>query len=154
MTSHPYLCLPAGVHLILERTDGKILLIRRFNTGFFDGLYSLPGGHIEHGETLIQTAQREAQEELNIEVSPQTLSYVGCTHRKSDTQRIDFFLKTHYWKGEPCIAEPDKCDHLIWCARAALPEKTVPYIHLALARAGQGWFFETGWPSSDAHQVE
>ena len=40
-----------GVHLIL--TEGsKVLLLRRANTGFADGSWSLPGGSLENGETL------------------------------------------------------------------------------------------------------
>ena len=34
--------IPVGVHVLLER-DGRVLLMRRAGTGFFDGLYSLPG---------------------------------------------------------------------------------------------------------------
>ena len=41
--------IPTGVHVLLER-GGQVLLMRRAGTGFFDGLYSLPGGHVEAGE--------------------------------------------------------------------------------------------------------
>ena len=37
---------PTGVHIVCERA-GEVLLMRRAGTGFFDGLYSLPGGHVE-----------------------------------------------------------------------------------------------------------
>ena len=46
--------IPVGVHVLLER-DGRVLLMRRAGTGFFDGLYSLPGGHVEEGESLRPT---------------------------------------------------------------------------------------------------
>lgn len=32
--------IPTGVHVLCER-DGRLLLMRRAGTGFFDGLYSL-----------------------------------------------------------------------------------------------------------------
>lgn len=35
-----------AVHLILQQDD-KILFQLRKNTGYGDGLYSLPGGHVE-----------------------------------------------------------------------------------------------------------
>jgi 8-oxo-dGTP pyrophosphatase MutT (NUDIX family) len=42
-----------GVHLILN-TGGKVLLLRRANTGFADGSWSVPGGCLDDGETLPQ----------------------------------------------------------------------------------------------------
>ena len=59
--------IPTGVHVLLER-GGEVLLMRRAGTGFFDGLYSLPGGHVEEGESLRATAVREMREELGIEL--------------------------------------------------------------------------------------
>ncbi len=43
---------PVTVHLLFFRDD-KILLIRRFKTGFRDGEYSVPAGHLDGGETVI-----------------------------------------------------------------------------------------------------
>jgi 8-oxo-dGTP pyrophosphatase MutT (NUDIX family) len=38
--------------------------MKRAGTGFGDGAYSLPCGHMDGGETAAQAAQREAAEEL------------------------------------------------------------------------------------------
>ena len=136
--------IPTGVHVLLER-GGLVLLMRRAGTGFFDGLYSLPGGHVEEGESLRTTAVREMREELGIELAESALSVVGVVHRRSDTNRIDFFLRASVWQGEPVIAEPDRCDDLRWCAPDALPEATVPYIRDALAAGAGPWVQESGW---------
>ncbi|MDX5364537.1 MAG: NUDIX domain-containing protein [Pseudazoarcus pumilus] len=136
--------IPTGVHVLLER-EGRILLMRRAGTGFFDGLWSLPGGHVEAGESLRQTACREAAEELGIALQPDALQVLGAVHRKSDSNRIDFFLRAAHWQGEPRIAEPDKCDALAWHARDALPEATVPYIHAAVLQPASPWILELGW---------
>lgn len=136
--------IPVGVHVLLER-DGEVLLMRRAGTGFFDGLYSLPGGHVEEGESLRATAIREMAEELGIVLDEVDLSVVGVVHRRSDTNRIDFFLAAHRWRGEPKIAEPDKCDALQWFARDALPEAIVPYIRDALGAGPDPWIQESGW---------
>lgn len=136
--------IPVGVHVLLER-DGRVLLMRRAGTGFFDGLYSLPGGHVEEGESLRATAIREMAEELGIVLDEVDLSVVGVVHRRSDTNRIDFFLAAHRWRGEPKIAEPDKCDALQWFARDALPEAIVPYIRDALGAQPDPWIQESGW---------
>ena len=54
--------LVVAVHLILIE-NGKILLLRRYNTGYEDGNYSLVAGHIDGNESVIQAMQREALEE-------------------------------------------------------------------------------------------
>jgi 8-oxo-dGTP pyrophosphatase MutT (NUDIX family) len=46
--------MSAAVHLLLIKND-QILLLRRFNTGWQDGFYSLPAGHVDAGESV--TAQ-------------------------------------------------------------------------------------------------
>jgi 8-oxo-dGTP diphosphatase len=136
--------IPTGVHILLEQ-GGQILLMRRAGTGFFDGLYSLPGGHVEPGESLFQTARREAAEELGVSLDAADLAWVGVVHRHSDTNRIDFFVRADRWRGEPYINEPAKCDALGWFPRDGLPAALVPYIGVALAQAEVPWVLELGW---------
>lgn len=50
--------------------DGCILLTKRSATRrWFPGVWGLPGGHHESGETLDQTLKRELSEELGIEIT-------------------------------------------------------------------------------------
>lgn len=139
--------IPSGVHVLCER-EGRILLLRRAGTGFFDGLYSLPGGHIEQGESVFQAAARELEEETGLQTSVVDLGWLGIIHRRSDTNRIDFFLRARRWQGEPSLREPDKCSGMGWFARDGLPLETVPYVKAALD-AGDclegGWMRELGW---------
>ena len=137
--------IPTGVHVIFAQGD-RVLLMRRANTGFFDGLLSLPGGHVEPGESVVMAAMREMREELAVEVAGDDLHMVGVVHRRSDTNRIDFFMRAARWAGTPVRAEPDKCAALQWVARDALPADTVPYVADALARdASVPWIAESGW---------
>lgn len=137
--------IPTGVHVIFEQA-GRVLLMRRANTGFFDGLFSLPGGHVEPDESVVMAAIREMREELGVVVSAEDLRPVGVVHRHSDTNRIDFFLRADRWSGTPTRAEPDKCDRLDWFDRTELPDQIVPYVADALARHGQEpWVVESGW---------
>ncbi len=136
--------IPTGVHVLLER-DGRVLLLLRAGTGFFDGLYSLPGGHVEPGESLRQAAARELREETGVEVGVAALDLVGAVHRSSDTNRVDFFVAARAWSGEPRVAEPDKCAALGWFGREALPANTVPYVRTALAQQRLPWLLEIGW---------
>ena len=136
--------VPVGVHVIVER-DGDVLLLRRAGTGFFDGLYSLPGGHVEPGESLLEAAVREMSEETGLGLHADALEYIGVVHRRSDTNRVDFFVRAGRFTGEPQICEPDKCDRLGWFGRDCLPAATVPYIRSALAERPMPWLLELGW---------
>lgn len=51
--------------VILER--GKVLLVKRAVQPFV-GLYELPGGHVEYGETVEAAVKREMKEELGVSV--------------------------------------------------------------------------------------
>jgi 8-oxo-dGTP diphosphatase len=136
---------PVAVHLFLLRED-HILLLRRCNTGYEDGNYSVPAGHIDGGETITQAAIREAQEEVGVEIPLSALTVVGVMHRKLDDERVDFFLATTVWAGEPTNCEPGKCDTLAWFPMQALPVNTILYVRRALENYWQGvWFDEFGW---------
>lgn len=136
--------IPTGVHVLCER-DGRLLLMRRAGTGFFDGLYSLPGGHVEPGESVRMAARRELREETGLEVELDALQLLGVVHRLSDTNRIDFFVRAGRFAGEPRIVEPDKCDRLEWHAPLLLPAETVPYVRAALEAGEPPWVLELGW---------
>lgn len=149
--------LVSAVHLFLIR-DGQVLLLRRFNTGYEDGNYSVVAGHLNGGEEVKAAAIREAREEVGIEIAPQDLQVVGVMHRKSNDERVDFFLTATSWAGEIINREPDKCDRLAWFDMDKLPANMVPYVRRALdncadeyiradgcIRQGQ-WFDSFGWP--------
>jgi 8-oxo-dGTP pyrophosphatase MutT (NUDIX family) len=137
--------LPVTAHNFLIK-DGQVLMLRRFNTGYEDGNYSVVAGHLDGDETLVAAAIREIEEEVGVKVLPENIAVVGVMHRKSDDERVDFFLATETWLGEPSNREPDKCDDLGWYAFDVLPVNTIPYVRKALQNYCQGvWFDEFGW---------
>jgi len=138
--------LPSAVHLFLIR-DGQVLLLRRYNTGYEDGNYSVVAGHLDGGEeVVVAAAVREAREEAGIEIAPSDIQVVGVMHRKSNDERIDFFVAVRAWRGEITNREPDKCDRLAWYDVDHLPENVVPYVRKALDNYRQGiWFDSYGW---------
>jgi 8-oxo-dGTP diphosphatase len=137
--------LPSAVHLFLVR-DGQVLLLRRFNTGYEDGKYSVIAGHLNGDEEIKAAMIREAWEEVGIEISPLDLQVVGVMHRKSNDERIDFFLVTTSWSGEVTNREPGKCDQLTWSEMDELPENVIPYVRKALDNYRRGiWFDSFGW---------
>ena len=87
-------------HLLLVR-DGRILLLRRANTDYEDGKYSVVAGHIEDGETAREAICREAREEAGIELAPDDLAFAQVVHRADRGQRVGFFFSALRWRGEP-----------------------------------------------------
>jgi ADP-ribose pyrophosphatase YjhB (NUDIX family) len=134
-----------AVHIFLEE-DGKVLLLRRYNTGYEDGNYSVVAGHVEHGETVRQAAAREMREEIGLVVAPENLDVVGVMHRRSNDERVDFFLTVRSWSGEVINRETDRCDALGWFLPQDVPENVIPYVRQALENYWSGvWFEEFGW---------
>lgn len=140
----------AAVHLFLFKR-GRVLLARRYNTGYEDGKYSVPAGHLEGNETVTQAMIREAKEEVGITLKPSDLEVVHVMHRHTPAdERVDFFVVAAGWQGEPEIKEPDKCDQLGWFKAEELPANTIPYIVAALEASQRGEFFsEYGWFSPE-----
>lgn len=121
-----------SVHLFLAKDD-KILLSRRYQTGYFDGNYSVPAGHLDGNETFTQGMVREAKEEIGIIVESADLELVHAMNRMIlGNERIDLFFTAKKWQGEPKIMEPEKCDDLSWFKLNNLPENIIPYIKQAI----------------------
>jgi 8-oxo-dGTP pyrophosphatase MutT (NUDIX family) len=140
---------PATVHLFFFRGE-EILLLRRAHTGFRDGEYSVPAGHLDGGETVIQAGRREALEEIGVEIDPVDILFSSVMHRREGDERVDFFVHVKAWQGEPFNAEPEKCDDLRWFPLSALPENMVPYVRRAIENHRQGLRFdEFGWNEGD-----
>ena len=137
--------LRAAVYL-LPIKDGKILLSRRFNTGWMDGKYSLIAGHLDGEETVSEAMIREALEEVGLIIDKKDLIPATVIHRKSDVEYIDFFFVVNNWVGEPIINEPNKCDKLDWFSIDDLPENLLPFIKEAIENyKNKIAFFESGW---------
>jgi len=138
---------PVTVHLLFFRDD-QVLLLRRFNTGYADGQYSVPAGHLDGGETVMAAAAREAQEEVGIRLEAENMTFSTVMHRMEgdiEEERVDFFVHVRRWQGEPFNAEPDKCDDLCWMDVNRLPVNVVPYVRRALQNhLAEIWFDEFG----------
>ncbi|HEY5271308.1 MAG TPA: NUDIX domain-containing protein [Anaerolineales bacterium] len=136
---------PVTIHLFLFRGD-QILLLRRYQTGYMDGYYSVPAGHLDGEETVRMAGIREAREEIGVGIDPADMIFAGVFHRHEGDERVDFFVQVRNWRGEPVNAEPEKCDDLRWADLDALPENTVPYVRRAIENFQNGIPFEEfGW---------
>jgi 8-oxo-dGTP pyrophosphatase MutT (NUDIX family) len=124
----------------------QVLLSRRYQTGYKDGFYSVPAGHLDGKETILQAAVRETREEVGLAIQPEAVAFAGVLHRLEGDERIDFFVQVKQWAGEPVNAEPHKCDELRWTEVDDLPENTIPYVRRAIENFRSGVVFEEfGW---------
>lgn len=112
-----------AAYLLLEK-DGKFLFLKRQNTGYRDGDFGMPSGHLEDDESLDECIKREAMEEIGITVSDVELLVVVHTH----DDYLDFMFKAVSWVGEIQNCEPDKCGELAWFSLDGLPENITPEI--------------------------
>ncbi len=140
--------IPASYLFLLR--NNKILLLRRFNTGYEDGNYSLIAGHVEKGESFTQCMIREAKEEAGIILKPGNLKVVHVMHRNSGQakkyERIDVFFQGFEWEGTIENIEPHKCDDLSWFNLENLPSNTIPYIKQAITNILKNQdYSEHGW---------
>ena len=129
----------AGVSAVVVR-DGKVLLVKRVNPPV--GLWSLPGGHVELGETLRQAALRELAEETGIEA--EITGLIDCIDIINKSRRGD--LENHYvisifgarWIGGEAVAGDD-ASAVMWASAGelgglAMTPGTADFIVRVLAR--------------------
>ena len=123
---------PVAVHLFLLKNN-EVLLLRRYNTGYEDGNYSVIAGHLDGGEDVYSAMIREASEEAGIMIEKKDLHIDQVMHRNSGSdERIDYFFSCNIWAGEVQNIEPNKCDELRWCPVNNLPSNTIAYIDFAI----------------------
>ncbi len=126
--------IPASYLVLIK--DNRVLLLRRFNTGYKDGMYSFVAGHVDAGETFTRAIIREAGEEAGITLGVENLKMAHvmqrCSSADENGERIDAFFTASKWEGEITNKEPDKCDDLAWFDLDNLPENIIPYIKHAI----------------------
>ncbi len=145
MVDHSRFTAAVAVHVLFIR-DGLLLMLRRANTGYADGLLSVPAGHLDGAETVSAAAIREAYEEVGVALSPDEVEVAGVMHRLDGEERIDFFIVARTWQREFENKEPGKCSELLWASMDQLPADTVPYVRTAVEAYLRGvWFSSYGW---------
>ncbi|MDP4011970.1 MAG: NUDIX domain-containing protein [Candidatus Roizmanbacteria bacterium] len=129
-----------AVYLLLIK-DEQLLLSRRYQTSWQDGMYTLIAGHVDRGETIRKAMIREGEEEAGIVLTEDDLDVVHVMNRKSNRPYVDFFIKANSWKGEPTIIEPNRCGDMQWFPISNLPTNTLPHVAQALEFIQNGIYF-------------
>jgi 8-oxo-dGTP diphosphatase len=87
----------------------KVLLVRR-GIPPSEGLWAIPGGHVELGETLRETAEREILEETGIVIKAGEPIYAFDLIERDDSGRIRFHFIVVDVTGEYVSGEPRGSD--------------------------------------------
>ncbi len=101
--------------------DGKFLMGWRHGA-HGDNVWSIPGGHLEFGETWEECAKREVMEETGMEVT--NVQFVAATNDifpKDDKHYISIWVNCDWVANKPKVMEPDKLISFEWHTFKDLP---------------------------------
>lgn len=88
-----------------------------------EGSWSVPGGHLDYGETIEEAAAREALEETGLRIK--NIEIAGFTNdifKKEKKHYLTIWVTSKWAKGELKINEPDKFLKLAWRDFESLPK--------------------------------
>jgi 8-oxo-dGTP diphosphatase len=120
----PYLAVSAAIV-----RAGKILVVRRARPPTH-GLFTLPGGVVEVGETLAEAVIREVREETGLTIEPVALAGFRETVVRDARDRVErhfviLCFAARWQAGEPVLNE--ELSEAFWLAPAELADlKTTP----------------------------
>ncbi len=124
-----------SVFVVLQNKQGKLLLQQRANTGYLDGYWDFPSGHVEYGEPIPTAAARELLEEVGVSARPADLQLIHIDQYFLNKNYINFAFLLRQWQGDPAVCEPEKCSAVGWFDVSALPTECTNVVR-TVARAG------------------
>ncbi len=99
--------------LLFDQSGEKVLMVK--NKGENRSYYTLPGGAVEHGETLEEAAIREMKEEAGLDVKVHGLFSVReAFFEKRGHHAIFFTFIGETVGGEIGIAYPEEIEEVTW----------------------------------------
>ena len=102
--------------------NGKFLMGRR-KGAHGSGSWSIPGGHLEYGETFEDTAKREVLEETGLEVKNLRFGAVTNDFFEDENKHyVTVWMVCDWASGQEKIMEPDKFVEICWKDFDTLPE--------------------------------
>lgn len=134
------------VDAIIEK-NGKTILIKR-NKEPFSGLWAIPGGHVELGETVEESAIREAEEETGLKIKLKEITGVySDPKRHPGKHTIATVFVAEPIDGE--LKADTDADEAKWFSLNEIPFDNLAFDHAKILRDYLKWkkFKGTFWSS-------
>ncbi len=94
--------------------DGKLLVVRRAADDFLGGIYEIPGGGVDEGETFEIAAAREALEETGLTVTRVVAEFEGFDYETDSKPKVrQYNYVVEVAPGEVTL-EPTEHDDYQW----------------------------------------
>ena len=104
--------------VIFDEIVDKILIIQQA-----EGHWGFPKGHVEEGETEVETAIREIKEETNLDVEiNEKFRYVEHYSPKEDVEKDVVFFVAKKIGGE-IVAQEEEVQNIVWVSYAEAMER-------------------------------
>ncbi len=127
-----------AVFVILEQQN-KVFFLRRANTGWADGMLTLPAGHVDKGDFVKDAAVKEAKEEACVDIDPNDLELVHVDYIRDEY--VNFYFRAKKWAGEPQLGEPHQASEAVWVDLSAIPEDVTPQLKRLFQQLREGVLF-------------
>ncbi|MCA9361442.1 NUDIX domain-containing protein [Candidatus Kaiserbacteria bacterium] len=127
-----------AVFVILEK-DNKIFFLRRSNTGWADGMLTVPAGHVDKGDQVTEAAIKETREEACVEIKAEDLEFVHVDFLRDEY--TNFYFKAKKWKGEPRLGEPELASEALWIDKDKIPDDVTPQLRRLFEQIAQSSYF-------------
>jgi len=117
--------------------DGQVLLAHRSpEKRAYPGVWDLPGGVIEEGETELEALSRELNEELGVQIATSSTSHLVRLSAGPVDQpaQLSAWL-VRAWEGTPVNAAPEEHDDIRWFDLQELPVMAHALVREALIAA-------------------
>ena len=122
--------------------DRCVLLAHRSpNKRAYPGVWDLPGGVVEAGESELEALSRELREELGVTIAIESVLLLDrvVAGPAEDPAQISAWL-VRSWRGTPENLAPDEHVAIGWFDTGQLPPLAHHSVHRALVNATQGRF--------------
>ena len=116
---------------------GRVLLVhRRPDKQAYPGVWDLPGGLMEAGESELGALTRELHEELGVQIATSSASQLcRWTAGPAEAPALLSAWIVRAWRGTPANVAPEEHDDIGWFGHEELPPPVHPDMRAALVIA-------------------